>query len=96
MMRLNRFERSSRPVRQGDWAAGRSEFTSRVRSSLSDSSRSTPRRYSSRGLSNREIEMVAHIFGFRDADEMIAFAARLDEKKTLQQHPPTAAKSESA
>jgi hypothetical protein len=86
MMRLNGFERRGRRVRQGgDWGAGPSEFTFRDRSSQCESSQSKQRRNASRKLSSREIDMVAHILGFRDADEMIAFAAKLDEKNIQQQ-----------
>lgn len=40
--------------------------------------------YASRGLSHREFDTVAHIFGFRDVAKMAAFAAQLAEKQAQQ------------
>lgn len=35
---------------------------------------------STRELTQHEIEMLAHVFAFRDADEIVAFANRLDKQ----------------
>ncbi|MGV0870609.1 hypothetical protein [Mycolicibacterium sp. XJ879] len=62
-----------------------SELTSPDRSSRTQSAQCNTRRHATRKWSRREFDMVAHIFGFRDANEMAVFAAQLAEKKI--RHP---------
>lgn len=74
MMDLNAHARPSRS----------SDLVSPDGRSSGQPARRKSRRYASRGLSHREFDMVAHIFGFRDVGEMAAFAAQLAEKKAQQ------------
>lgn len=74
MMELNAHARHSRS----------SDLASSDGQSSGEPARRNARRYASRGVSHREFDMVAHIFGFRDVGEMAAFAAQLAEKKAQQ------------
>lgn len=69
-----------RHARRDGWRTGAPELTSRGRRLLRGRPTPKPHAEGLGELSAGEIDMLAHIFGFRDAHEMIVFAVQLEDK----------------